>query len=187
METSSVPQMASALSTYHQTTQSAQRSLHSQLPQRRLQYWSCPGVQLHRTKKPGHPGINTASTSDSASAQIPQQGRGSPRGPPGSGCHLQVGPLEGGHPLFGHVGSRRNGQALSQLVQHQPTDHGAPHWAKQQTHLKYTKNPCEKMLTALPAARSLTQSTARPCANEYWLKLCNEVQLATVLGNIRGM
>ena len=58
---------------------------------------------------------------------------------------------------------------------------------KQQAHLKYKKNPCEKMLTALPAARSLTQSTARPCANEYWLKLCNEVQLATVLGNIRGM
>ena len=43
--------MASAWSTYHQTTQSAQRSLHSQLPQRRLQYWSCPGVQRHRTKK----------------------------------------------------------------------------------------------------------------------------------------
>ena len=96
METSSVPQMASAWSTYHQTTQSAQRSLHSQLPQRRLQYWSCPGVQLHRTKKPGHPGINTASTSDSASAQIPQQGTRSPRGPLGSGCHLQVGPFEGG-------------------------------------------------------------------------------------------
>ena len=29
---------------------------------------------------------------------------------------------------------------------------------KQQAHLKYKKNPCEKMLTALPAARSLTQS-----------------------------
>ena len=57
------------------------------------------------------PAKNTASTSDSASAQIPQQGTGSPRGPPGSGCHLQVGPLEGGHPLFGHVGSQRNGQA----------------------------------------------------------------------------
>ena len=29
---------------------------------------------------------------------------------------------------------------------------------KQQAHLKYRKNTCEKMLTALPAARSLTQS-----------------------------
>ena len=54
---------------------------------------------------------------------------------------------------------------------------------KQQAHLKYKKNPCEKMLTALPAARSLTQSTA----NDYWLKLRNDIQLTTVLGNIRGM
>ena len=43
------------------------------------------------------------------------------------------------------------------------------------------------MLTALPAARSLTQSTARRCANDYWFKIWNEIQLTTVLGNIRGM
>ena len=36
---------AQAWSSYHQTTQPAQRSLHSQLPQRWLRYWSYPGVQ----------------------------------------------------------------------------------------------------------------------------------------------
>ena len=159
METSSVPQMASAWSTYHQTTQSAQRSLHSQLPQRRLQYWSCPGVQLHRTKKPGHPGINTASTSDSASAQIPQQGTGSPRGHAGSGCHLQPWDL---------LREAIHSSAMSALggmdrPSHSWFDASLPIMeplieVKQQAHLKCKKNSCEKMLTAPPAARSLTQS-----------------------------
>ena len=109
-------------------------------------------------KKPGHPGINTASTSDSASAQIPQQGTRSPRGPLGSGCHLQVGPFEGGI----------HSSAMSAL---DGMDRPSHSWfntslpimeplieVKQQAHLKCKKNPCEKVLTALPAARSLTQS-----------------------------
>ena len=46
METSLVPQMAPAWSSYDQTKQ---RSLYLQQPQRRLRYWSFPDVQTHQT------------------------------------------------------------------------------------------------------------------------------------------
>ena len=179
METFSVPQMASAWSTYHQTTQSAQRSPHWQLPQRRLQYWSRPGVQLHRTKKPGHPGINTASTSDSASAQIPQQGTGSPQGPLGSGCHLQVDLLReaihssamsalGGMDRPSHSWFNASLPIMEPLIE-----------VKQQAHLKYKKNPCEKIADSTPRCTQFNSEPARRCANDYWFKLCNEIQLTT--------
>ena len=59
--------------------------------------------------------------------------------------------------------------------------------AKRQALLNYKKHPCERTLAALRVARSATQSAAGRSANDYWLKLCNEIQLAADLRNIRGL
>ena len=93
-----------------------------------------------------------------ASAQIPG---GIPRGPPGSRCHFRVVRLEGGHPPFGHVGLQQRGEAKSRLVQRQPLDHGASFWGQTTSPLELQKEPFEKTLTTLSAARNATQSTAR--------------------------
>ena len=198
METSSDPQMASSWSAYH-----GSHSLLNVLSTR--SYHSADCITDHvlvcnstAQKKPGHSGINTASTSDSASAQIPQQGTGSPRGSAPAvqfrSCHPQ------GQDATSRWGLLREAIHSSAMSTLGGMDRPSHSWfkaslpimeplieVKQQAHLKYKKNPCEKMLTALPAARSLTHSTGRRCANDYWFKLCNEIQLTTVLGNIRGM
>ncbi|KAK4320193.1 hypothetical protein Pmani_008956 [Petrolisthes manimaculis] len=36
-------------------------------------------------------------------------------------------------------------------------------------------------------ARNDAQRIARRCANDYWLNLCQNIQLSTDCGNIRGM
>ncbi|KAI8483937.1 hypothetical protein Bbelb_383270 [Branchiostoma belcheri] len=53
--------------------------------------------------------------------------------------------------------------------------------------LNYKKNPSEKTQTALRKARNTAQRVARRCANDYWLNLCNSIQLASDCGNIRAM
>ena len=47
--------------------------------------------------------------------------------------------------------------------------------------------PSAETKQALKAARSQVQQTARRCANEYWIHLSEEIQLASLTGNIRGM
>lgn len=76
---------AQAWSSHHQTTQQpAQRSLHSQLPQRRLRHWSvCSRVRLQPKKlKTLSPHKQCQDCWLWASAQIPGGPRESPRGPP---------------------------------------------------------------------------------------------------------
>lgn len=90
------------LSSNHPTTQPNQRSLHLQLPKRRLR--SAIVIMAWCATKET-PCINTKHSRDfwlRASAQIPQRGRESPRVPPGSGCYLQMELHEGGHSLFSH-------------------------------------------------------------------------------------
>ena len=48
-------------------------------------------------------------------------------------------------------------------------------------------NPSAKTKQALRDARSQVQQTARRCANEYWIHLSEEIQVASLTGNIRGM
>ena len=45
----------------------------------------------------------------------------------------------------------------------------------------------ERNLHILRAARSKVQQTARRCANEYWTQLSQDIQIAAITGNIRGM
>ena len=58
---------------------------------------------------------------------------------------------------------------------------------KREALLAYKHNPCEKTLSALRSARSIAQRTARCCANDYWLKLCESIQNSADCGNVRGM
>ena len=41
--------------------------------------------------------------------------------------------------------------------------------------------------TGLRAARNKAQQTARHCANNYWLQLCQSIQTSSDTGHIRGM
>ena len=51
----------------------------------------------------------------------------------------------------------------------------------------YKALPSEQNLQALRSARNHVQQTARRCANEYWVQLSEDIQVAAVTGNIRGM
>ena len=51
----------------------------------------------------------------------------------------------------------------------------------------YKALPNEQNLQALRTARNRVQQTARRCANEYWVQLSEDIQLAAITGNIRGM
>ena len=58
---------------------------------------------------------------------------------------------------------------------------------KREALLKHKLEPTHSTLQALRAARNKVQSTARRCANDYWEKLCQSIQLAADSGNIRGV
>ena len=60
-------------------------------------------------------------------------------------------------------------------------------WQKLAAHQKYKHSPNQQTLQAYRLARSNVQRLARQCANDYWLQLCQSIQLAADTGNIRGM
>ena len=49
------------------------------------------------------------------------------------------------------------------------------------------RDPSQRNKTALRAARHKAQQTARNCANNYWLQLCESIQTSSDRENIRGM
>lgn len=51
----------------------------------------------------------------------------------------------------------------------------------------YKAYPTQQNVQTLRAARNKVQSTARRCANQYWLDLCAKIQTAADTGNIKGM
>ena len=42
--------------------------------------------------------------------------------------------------------------------------------------LKYKEKPCEKTLAAYREACNNAKRVARRCANDYWLRLCTDIQ-----------
>lgn len=58
---------------------------------------------------------------------------------------------------------------------------------KRKAHAAYKASPSERHLQALRAARNKVQMSARRCANDYWLQLCSQIQLAADTGNVKGM
>ncbi|XP_076456338.1 uncharacterized protein LOC143290704 [Babylonia areolata] len=59
--------------------------------------------------------------------------------------------------------------------------------AKRNALTAYKTNPSEQNLQVLRAARSKVQQCARQCANDYWLQLCSQIQIAADTGNIKAM
>ena len=53
--------------------------------------------------------------------------------------------------------------------------------------LKYKSKPCEKTLIAYREARNNVKRVARRCANDYWLKLCRNIQTSADCGNTRAI
>ncbi|XP_066294595.1 uncharacterized protein [Branchiostoma lanceolatum] len=59
--------------------------------------------------------------------------------------------------------------------------------AKRAALAEYKRTPSERNLHVLRAARNKVKQTARRCANEYWSKLSEDIHIAAIIGNIRGM
>ncbi|GAA6107151.1 uncharacterized protein LOC118407100 [Tachysurus ichikawai] len=59
--------------------------------------------------------------------------------------------------------------------------------AKRKALLAYKAVSSPGTLQALRTARKNAQQTARHCANTYWLKLCNSIQIAAETGYARGI
>ena len=59
--------------------------------------------------------------------------------------------------------------------------------AKRDDLTAYKANPSEQNLQILRAARSKVQQCARQCANDYWLQLCSQIQIAADTSNIKVM
>ncbi|XP_076036093.1 uncharacterized protein LOC143022042 [Oratosquilla oratoria] len=59
--------------------------------------------------------------------------------------------------------------------------------AKRKALLNYKREPSEKTLAALRKFRNDAQRLARFSANDYWLNLCQSIQLFADCGNIRAM
>ena len=56
--------------------------------------------------------------------------------------------------------------------------------AKRNALTAYKANPSEQNLHILRAARSKVQQCARQCANDYWLQLCSQIQIAADTGMV---
>ena len=59
--------------------------------------------------------------------------------------------------------------------------------AKRSALINFKRDQSKRNKTALRAARNKVQQTARHCANNYWLQLCQSIQTSSDTGNIRGM
>ena len=59
--------------------------------------------------------------------------------------------------------------------------------AKRSALITFKSDPSQTNKTALRAARNIAQQTARHCANNYWLQLCQSIQTSSDTEHIRGM
>ena len=51
----------------------------------------------------------------------------------------------------------------------------------------YKSSPSERTLQMLRAAQSKVQQISRHCAKDFWLQLCNHIQVCADTGNLKGM
>ena len=59
--------------------------------------------------------------------------------------------------------------------------------AKRKAFLAHKANPTPQSLQTLKTCRSSVQRAARQCANDYWLKLCDDIQCGADRGDIRAV
>ena len=51
----------------------------------------------------------------------------------------------------------------------------------------YKSSPSERTLHMLRVARNKVQQISRHCANDFWLQLCNHIQVFADTGNLNGI
>ena len=51
----------------------------------------------------------------------------------------------------------------------------------------YKSSPSERTLQILRAAQNKVQQISRRCAHEFWLQMCNHIQVCADTGNLKGM
>eukprot|EP00057_Strongylocentrotus_purpuratus_P009763 XP_011664237.1 PREDICTED: uncharacterized protein LOC100887870 [Strongylocentrotus purpuratus] len=144
--------------------------------------------RIHRSKQKGRPRINTAKISnpdlhDLFADSIEQA--------------LQDCPSTSAEERWNHIRDAIHHSAMEIYGKREKQN---PDWfvagiaelepvieAKRAALANYKSDPSVKTLTALRTARRDVQRVARRCANNYWLSLCQSIQLAADNGNTRGM
>jgi len=58
---------------------------------------------------------------------------------------------------------------------------------RRSAHLEYKRSPSQRTLQVYRSAKSKVQRLARQCANDYWLQLCQSIQISADTGNIKVM
>ena len=51
----------------------------------------------------------------------------------------------------------------------------------------YKSSPSERTLQMLRVAKNKVQQISRHCAHDFWLQLCNHIQVCADTGNLKGM
>ena len=147
-------------------------------------------TKLHRTKNPGKPKIDTSRISDPEAAKIFKSSiREELLSAPKADQNVSEQWSKLRETIYGCAktafGTKRredkgwfqeNATTMIPLIEE-----------KREALLKNKKCPTRLTGKALKAARRKCQRKARQCANNYWLTLANQIQVAADTGNIRAM
>ncbi|XP_076056371.1 uncharacterized protein LOC143034323 [Oratosquilla oratoria] len=144
--------------------------------------------QIHRSKQKGHPRINTART------KMPDLCK---RFADSTEEALRDCPTNSAEERWNHIRGAIYNSAMDTFGKRERQN---PDWFeagitklepaiadKRKALLNYKREPSEKTLAALRKARNDAQRLARRSANDYWLSLCQSIQLSADCGNIRAM
>ncbi len=144
--------------------------------------------QIHNSKQKGRPRINTALTS------VPEVCTRFARAIEDA---LKDCPVNSAEERWSHIRDAIYNSAMTTFGKRVKKN---PDWfeagiielepaitAKRTALLNYKYEPSDKALAALRKARNDTQRIARKCANDYWLNLCQSIQLSADCGNIHAM
>ena len=140
---------------------------------------------LHRTRKEGRPRIDISKTRDHIKVEFAQVLEDSLPGPPTSNAqdrwkHFRDAVYNAAMSTFG----KKTRKSADWFEAH--SEEMTPVIEAQRNALTAYK-ASDQNLKILRAARSKVQQRARQCANDYWLQLCSQIQIAADTGNIKAM
>ncbi|XP_076449088.1 uncharacterized protein LOC143285578 [Babylonia areolata] len=144
--------------------------------------------RLHHTRKEGRPRIDTSKTCDQRKVEeFARVLEDSLSGPPTANAqdrweYFRDAVYNAAMSTFGKKTSKSADWFEAHLEEMTPVIE-----AKRNALTVYKTNPSEQNLQVLHAARSKVQQCARKCANDYWLQLCSQIQIAAHTGNIKVM
>ena len=144
--------------------------------------------RLHHTRKEGRPPIDISKTRDQRKVEeFVQVLEDSLPGPPTANAqdrweHSRDAVYNAAMSTFGKKTSKSADWFEAHSEEMTPVIE-----AKRNALTAYKANPSEQNLQILRAARSKVQLCARQCANDYWLQLCSQIQIAADTGNIKAL